>query len=111
MTKHSWRQPASFRDKTHAPSDRSATWVAFVNDDHLLWLMEWIPGGVPQLKHEREGGDRYVMDTDEFECYNHIKEQAEALMARPDAEHWTAAARTKRQRDALYGKSAPEGRS
>jgi hypothetical protein len=108
VTKHSWRQPASFRDKTPVPSD--SRWIEFVNDDHLLWLMEWIPGGVLQLKYEREGGDKYVMDADELECYNHIKEQAETLMARPDAEHWTAEARTKRQRDALYGKSAPEDR-
>ena len=92
------RWPASKRK----PSSRSSrlTWVKFVPDDQLLWLLSWLPGGVG-LKYESE--DKYVMDAEDSECYNDIKEQAEELMARPDAKHWTAEACSKRRRQALHG--------
>ena len=68
------------------PKSNSGTWVAFVNDAHLEWLMSWVP-----IRAEREGQPAYEhdMDTADLERYNFIKEQAEELMAKLDAENWT----------------------
>ena len=109
--KHGWRSPASFhRTKTSSRSSR-LTWMQFVDDDHLAWLLSWIPSNVMSLKYESEDSQKYLMDAEDIGCYNNIRDQAETLMARPDAKHWTAEARSNRRQEALHGKLAVEERS
>ena len=75
-----------FKTKNRPSKPNSRTWVAFVNDSHLEWLLSWVPSN-RQVTAEHE------MDTDDLERYNYIKEQAEELMAKLDAENWTEAVR------------------
>ena len=88
-----------FKTKNRPSKSNSQTWVAFVNHSHLEWLMSWVPiragpsgqAGQPAYEHE--------MDKADLERYNFIKEQAEDLMAKLDAENWTEAVRRVRMVD------------
>ena len=84
-----------FKTKNRPPKSNSRTWVAFVNHSHLEWLMTWVPSD-RQVTNERG------MDTADLERYNFIKEQAEDLMAKLDAENWTEAVRRVRMVDTWW---------
>ncbi len=70
------------------------SWLKFVTDAHLDWLMDMI------LRMQR--GE--VLDADEAECYNIIKEQALTFMAQAEAEHWSEEERLVRVGNAWIAK-------
>ena len=84
-----------FKTKNRPSKSNSQTWVAFVNHSHLEWLMSWVPS-------DRQVTDERGMDTEDLERYNFIKEQAEDLMAKLDAENWTEAVRRVRMVDTWW---------
>lgn len=89
MTKHSWRPPASSRNKSFNKSNKfykdersdRNRWLKFVTDPHLELLMALVD-------QQRRG--KPLSRTDSFH-YCAIKEQAEDIMAAAKAEHWSEA--------------------
>ena len=86
MTKHSWRPPASSRNKASNKSNKSERagrnrWLKYVTDSHLEWLMDTVD-------RQRRG---VLMSDEDAEHYTVIKEQAEAFMAQAKTEHWSEA--------------------
>lgn len=80
MTKHTWRPPAFSRGKSSNKSNKpDNTWLKFVSDSHLEWLMDM--------------GDRIrrgeLLDAEDAECYTVIQEQAETFMTQAEAERWS----------------------
>lgn len=78
--KHGWRPPAFSRDKTSDRSGRNS-WLKFVTDSHLEWLMDTVD-------RQRRGT---LMNKEDVEHYAIIKEQAETFMARAKLENWSEA--------------------
>ena len=85
MTKHSWRPPAPSRNKSGGPKPDNS-WLKFVHDSHLEWLMDMVD--------RVERGE--VLDDEDSEHYAIIKEQALTFMARAKAENWTEADKSAR---------------
>ena len=78
------RWPGS-RDKSGGPKPDNS-WVKYVCDSHLEWLMSWVPIRTTPRGELQRGKELDVEDT---ERYNIIKEQAEMFMAQAKAEKWT----------------------
>ena len=88
MTKHSWRPPASSRNKGKSSnksnkSERAGRnrWLKYVTDSHLEWLMDTVD-------RQRRG---VLMSDEDAEHYTVIKEQAETFMAQAEAGNWSEA--------------------
>ena len=73
--KHVWRHPAFSRNKSNKPNN---AWLPFVCDSHLEWLMD----AIDRLQRGE------VLDAEDTEHYNIIKEQAERFMVQAEAEGW-----------------------
>ena len=91
-----------FKTKNRPSKSNSQTWVAFVNHSHLEWLMTWVPIRAGPSGQEGQPAYEHEMDTADLERYNFIKEQAEELMAKLDAENWTEAVRRVRMVDTWW---------
>ena len=66
------------RDKGKSNKPGKSAWLPFVCDSHLEWLMDAID--------RIQRGE--VLDAEDTEHYNIIKEQAERFMAQAEAERW-----------------------
>ena len=74
--KHVWRPPAFSRDKSNKSGN---TWLKYVTDSHLEWLMDAID--------RMQRGE--VLNDEDAECYSVIKEQAETFMEQAKLENWS----------------------
>ena len=74
--KHVWRPPAFSRDKSNKSGN---TWLKYVTDSHLEWLMDAID--------RMQRGE--VLDDEDAECYSVIQKQAEKFMEQAKLENWS----------------------
>ena len=79
MTRNPFKTSNKLSDPSGPRPDNS--WLKYVTDSHLEWLMDTVD-------MQRRG---VLMSREDAEHYAIIKEQAETFMARAKAEHWSEA--------------------